>query len=37
METENPNEENWIDTLLSLLPDKSEKIKGLNLPRIEKE
>lgn len=37
MDAENPNEENWIDILLSLLPDKLEKVKGLNLPRIGEE
>lgn len=30
-------EDSWIDILLSLLPEKSEKIKGLYLPQIKEE
>lgn len=30
-------EDSWIDILLSLLPEKSEKIKGLYLPRVNEE
>ncbi len=37
MTVEDAEEENWIDILLSLLPEKSEKIKGLYLPRINEE
>jgi len=30
-------EDSWIDILLSLLPDKSEKIKGPYLPQSREE